>query len=68
MKNDAANEKMLKPEQFPSRLRVYSSQEELEEARLREAVFASDAEKFRKFCRMLRIGKVLASAKITHKQ
>lgn len=46
----------------------YSRQEEYETARRREAILMSDEEKFSMFCRMMRIGKMLASAKITHKK
>lgn len=46
----------------------YSRQEEYETAKRRQAILMSDEEKFRMFCRMMRIGKMLASAKITHKK
>lgn len=46
----------------------YSRQEEYETAKRRQAILMSDEEKFKMFCRMMRIGKMLASAKITHKK
>lgn len=67
MKLEPTNEKATNTTKSFKELRVFNSREELEEARLREAIFASDTEKFRKFCTMMRIGKVLASANITHK-
>ena len=44
----------------------YATREALEEARLKEVLQMSDMEKFRMFCKMMRIGKMLASAKVTH--
>ena len=46
----------------------YSRQEEYETAKRREAILMSDEEKFRVFCRLMRIGKMLSTAKITHKK
>ena len=46
---------------------AYSSREELEKARLIEAMSMSDMDKFRMFCKMMRIGKMLSSAKIIHR-
>lgn len=43
-------------------MRTFSSQEEAELFRLRRDVERSDMDKFRMFCRMIRIGKMLASA------
>jgi hypothetical protein len=45
-------------------MRTFSSQEEAERFNMIENVEKSDMEKFRLFCRMMRIGKMLASAKI----
>jgi hypothetical protein len=45
-------------------LRTFSSQEEAERFNLLENIRLSDMEKFQLFCRMMRIGKMLASAKI----
>ncbi len=45
----------------------YEKQEENEVQRIRQAILMSDMEKFRLFCKMMRIGKMLSSAKITHK-
>lgn len=44
----------------------YTQQKEVEEKRLIQNMMLSDMEKFKKFCRMMRIGKMLASAKVTH--
>lgn len=46
----------------------YSRQEEYETAKRREAILMSDEEKFKIFCRLMRIGKMLSTAKITHKK
>jgi hypothetical protein len=46
----------------------YAAREALEEARLKEVLLMSDMEKFKLFCRMMRIGKMLASAKVTHQR
>jgi hypothetical protein len=45
----------------------YEKQEENEVQRIRQAILMSDMEKFRLFCKMMRIGKMLSSAKVTHK-
>lgn len=45
-------------------MRTFSSQEEAELYRLKRDMNRSDMEKFRLFCRMIRIGKMLSSAKI----
>ena len=45
----------------------YTKYDELEKTRLRHAMQMSDMEKFRMFCRMMRVGKMLSSAKVTHK-
>jgi len=45
---------------------VYESRGALEEARLREAIYRTDTEKFRLFTRMMRINIMLKKAKITH--
>ncbi len=65
MKNDINKKKnnMLKESQTPY-MRTFSSQEEAERFNMTENVELSDMEKFRLFCRMMRIGKMLASAKI----
>jgi hypothetical protein len=46
----------------------YSRQEEYETAKRREAILMTDEEKFTVFCRLMRIGKMLSTAKITHKK
>lgn len=44
----------------------YANREAIELERLKKHVYMSDMEKLKLFCRMLRIGKMLSSAKITH--
>ena len=44
-------------------MRTFSSQEEAELFRLQRDMDRSDMEKFHMFCRMIRIGKMLSSAK-----
>jgi hypothetical protein len=44
--------------------KTFSSQEEAERYNMIENLEKSDMEKFRLFCRMMRIGKMLSSAKI----
>ncbi|TXJ27305.1 MAG: hypothetical protein E6Q24_10335 [Chitinophagaceae bacterium] len=48
-------------------MKTFSSQEEAELYHLRRSMDRSDMEKFHLFCRMLRIGKMLSSAKITNR-
>ena len=45
-------------------MKTFSSQEEAERYNMIENIEKSDMEKFRLFCRMMRIGKMLSSAKI----
>ena len=45
-------------------MRTFSSQEEAERYNMIENIEKTDMEKFRLFCRMMRIGKMLSSAKI----
>jgi hypothetical protein len=45
---------------------VYASREELEDARLREAINRTDTEKFRLFTTMFRINKMMQRATIHH--
>lgn len=44
-------------------MKTFSSQEEAELYRLKKNIQKSDMEKFQMFCRMMRIGKMLSSAK-----
>ena len=46
---------------------TFSSREEAELYHLKRDMERSDMEKFQMFCRMVRIGKMLSSAKITGK-
>jgi hypothetical protein len=45
-------------------IRTFASQEEAERFNMIENIEKSDMEKFKLFCRMMRIGKMLASARI----
>jgi len=45
-------------------IKTFSSQEEAERYNMIENLEKTDMEKFRLFCRMMRIGKMLSSAKI----
>ena len=45
-------------------MRTFSSQEEAERFNMIENLEKTDMEKFRLFCRMMRIGKILSTAKI----
>ncbi|HQX97175.1 MAG: hypothetical protein IPN82_16555 [Chitinophagaceae bacterium] len=45
-------------------MRTFSSQEEAERFNMIENLEKTDMEKFRLFCRMMRIGKMLSTAKI----
>ncbi len=45
-------------------MRTFSSQEEAERFNMIENINKTDMEKFQLFCRMMRIGKMLSSAKI----
>jgi hypothetical protein len=45
-------------------MRTFSSQEEAERYNMIETLNKTDMEKFQLFCRMMRIGKMLSSAKI----
>ena len=45
-------------------MKTFSSQEEAERYNMIQDLEKTDMEKFRLFCRMMRIGKMLSSAKI----
>lgn len=45
-------------------MKKFSSQAEAEEYNMIEALSMTDMQKFQMFCRMMRIGKMLSSAKI----
>jgi hypothetical protein len=65
VKKDSNNEKInIVREPHTPCVRTFSSQDEAERFNMIENVEMSDMEKFRLFCRMMRIGKMLASAKI----
>jgi len=49
-------------------MRFYSSQEEQELARLKEAMSQSYTEKFHSFVRMMRLGNLMKKAIIHHKE
>jgi len=63
-KEDIEISKVSEPEPF---IKTFSSQEEAELYNLKESLAKSDMEKFHLFCRMMRIGKMLSSAKISGK-
>jgi hypothetical protein len=44
------------------------SYDAMQKRRLKEAILLSDAEKFKRFTKMMRIGKMLENAVVTHKQ
>jgi len=54
---------LVKEEESPY-MKTFSSQEEAEHYNMVQHLGLSDMEKFRLFCRMMRIGKMLSSAKI----
>ena len=60
-KNDEGNQQHL-DEQHAE----YVNFQSIEDARLREHVFMSDIEKYKLFRKMMRIGKMLSTAKVTH--
>jgi len=65
MKKDKENKKHLMVEEPTTPyMKTFSSQEEAERYNMIENIEKSDMEKFRLFCRMMRIGKMLSSAKI----
>ncbi len=47
---------------------LYGHSEANERYRRRQSILMSDMEKFGLFCRMMRIGKMLSSAKVIHKK
>ena len=55
---------MAKEDPHPGGMRTFSSQEEAERYNMIETLNKTDMEKFQLFCRMMRIGKMLSSAKI----
>lgn len=65
MKQYEENKKvsMVREDEEPFMM-TFSSQEEAELYRLKKNMEKSDMEKFHSFCRMVRIGKMLSSAKI----
>lgn len=58
------NDKISTVEEKESFMKTFSSQEEAELYNLKRNLRRKDMEKFQMFCRMLRIGKMLSSAKI----
>lgn len=63
-KEDINISKVSEPDSF---IKTFSSQEEAELYNLKENMAKSDIEKFHLFCRMMRIGKMLSSAKTSGK-
>ena len=65
MKQDEKNNKFsIIEEPVSPYMKVFSSQEEAEKFNMIENLQKTDMEKFQLFCRLMRIGKMLASAKI----
>lgn len=65
MKKEEKNIKVwLVEESVSPYVRRFSSQEEAEKFNMIENLRKTDMEKFQLFCRMMRIGKMLSSAKI----
>ena len=64
MKDYKHNDNTSKVEEKEPFMRKFSSQEEAELFNLKSDLEKSDMEKFRMFCRMMRVGKMLSSAKI----
>ena len=65
MKMDDENKKVsMVEEPATPYMKTFSSQEEAERYNMIENIKKTDMEKFRLFCRMMRIGKMLSSAKI----
>lgn len=65
MKKYEENNKTSKTEEpVQPMMRTFSSQEEAERFNMIENINRTDMEKFQLFCRMMRIGKMLSSAKI----
>lgn len=65
MKMDDENKKVsMVEEPATPYMKTFSSQEEAERYNMIENLEKTDMEKFRLFCRMMRIGKMLSSAKI----
>ena len=65
MKSPVDNNNVSKVEEpVTPYMRRFSSQEEADKFNMIQNIELSDMEKFRLFCRMMRIGKMLASAKI----
>lgn len=64
MKKDEQKESISRPEGKEPFIMHFSSQEEAESYQLKKDMSRSDMEKFKLYCRMMRIGKMLSSAKI----
>lgn len=64
MKQYEENNKVSKAEEEGPNMKTFSSQEEAERYNMIQNINLSDMEKFKSFCRMMRIGKMLSSAKI----
>jgi len=63
MKQYDENDKLSTVSDTPF-IKTFSSQEEAERYNMIEVLKKSDMERFHLFCRMMRIGKLLSSAKI----
>jgi hypothetical protein len=65
MDQDLNHSKPPQEENAEPFMRTFSSQEEAELFRLKRDMDRTDMEKFRLFCRMLRIGRMLSSASVS---
>ena len=64
MKKYQENDKISGAEEKEPFMKTFFSQEEAELYNMKRNLKMNDMEKFRMFCRMMRIGKMLSSAKI----
>ena len=64
MNNEEQESKNILNDPGTPYMRTFSSQEEAERFNMIENLEKTDMEKFQLYCRMMRIGKMLASAKI----
>jgi len=65
MKKEDKKDKTLSMEESATAyMKTFTSQEEAERFNMIENINKTDMEKFQLFCRMMRIGKMLSSAKI----
>lgn len=66
VKNKNYNTAKDKPHILSEEYIPYGKEEQHEIENIRRTILMSDMERFRLFCKMMRIGKMLSSAKVTH--